>query len=104
MKPPGKPLFIPLHAGPYDSFASGAKCFELRLHGPRWNVRTCYPGRAVILSRGYGKKYRMAGRVVSFAVVYASALTPEMLGAFIACYGEGKRQAEIALIGIEADP
>lgn len=103
MKSPAKPLFIPLNSGPYEDFESGLKRFEMRLHGPRWNVRNCYPGRAVILSKGYGTKSRISGRVSSFQVTYASSLPSKERDDFLACYGEEKRHHEIALIGIEVE-
>lgn len=63
-----KPLFIPLKAKYYDAFAHGDKHTEYRVYGPRWNERTCIPGREVILSRGYGKKNRLHGKVRDFKV------------------------------------
>ncbi len=61
-----KPLFIPLQGKWFDAFAAGTKRDELRLYGPRWNERTCREGRNVVLSRGYGKAHRLAGRVWKF--------------------------------------
>jgi hypothetical protein len=58
-----KALFIPLNTEPYEAFKAGSKTIEWRIYGARWNERTCTPGRPVILSKGYGKKHRLAGVV-----------------------------------------
>lgn len=60
------PLFIPLKAKFFDQFKAGTKDTEYRLRGPRWNAETCWIGRTVILSKGYGKAERLTGRVVGF--------------------------------------
>lgn len=49
-----KPLFIPLYKKFFGQFVDGIKKAELRRYGPRWNEKTCYAGRPVILSEGYG--------------------------------------------------
>ncbi len=61
-----KPLFIPLTTGWFNKFAAGEKPVELRPYGDRWNERTCAAGRAVTLSKGYGKKHRLQGEVTRF--------------------------------------
>ncbi len=61
-----KPLFIPLKAEFFDQFSRGQKDTEYRPFGPRWNERTCPPGREVVLSRGYGKAHRLRGTVTHF--------------------------------------
>ncbi len=61
-----KPLFIPLKTEFYEAFKRGDKTEELRKYGPRWNEKTCVPGREVILSKGYGKKNRLIGRIWRF--------------------------------------
>lgn len=63
---PETPLFIPLKAEFYDAFVAGTKTEELRRFGPRWNYGTCRVGRAVTLSRGYGKAHRLTGRIWRF--------------------------------------
>ena len=65
-----KPLFIPLKREFYEAFKSGAKDTEYRRYGPRWNIKTCFMGRPVVLSLGYGKKNRMTGVVKAFALRY----------------------------------
>jgi hypothetical protein len=65
-----KPLFIPLKAEYYEDFNRGTKTFEFRLEGPRWNNKTCYKGRQVILSKGYGKKHRLKGVIVNTYIEY----------------------------------
>ncbi len=64
-----KPLFIPLNGEYYDAFERGDKINEYRAYGPRWNEKTCYAGRWAILSRGYGKKNRMAGLITKAEIV-----------------------------------
>jgi hypothetical protein len=59
-----KPLFVPLKSEYFDAFMAGIKTSEWRLYGPRWNERTCVPGREVILSKGYGKAHRLTGIVL----------------------------------------
>ena len=67
-----KPLFIPLKAEHYIKFEKGEKDTEYRAHGPRWNEKTCYVGRLVTLSYGYGKARRLSGVVVGFSLVDAN--------------------------------
>ena len=82
-----KPLFIPLRSEYYDAFADGSKTMELREYGPRWNERTCKIGRAVILSKGYGKKNRMVGRVVYFSKIHGADFGSESGKSIKSCYG-----------------
>ena len=89
-----KPLFIPLRTEFYEAFINGTKTIEYRKYGPRWNERTCAIGRAVVLSKGYGKQNRVNGRVVSFTRRIKTS------GDWLACYGE---PGEAACIGIEID-
>ena len=62
----GSALFVPLMTPYYEAFERGDKTEELRLYGPRWNEATCRIGREVILSKGYGKKNRLHGRIWKF--------------------------------------
>lgn len=48
-----KPLFIPLRTQWFRAFEAGEKTVEYRAYGPRWNERTCAPGRSAVLSHGY---------------------------------------------------
>lgn len=64
-----RPLFVPLKARFFDAFADGSKRREYRPYGPRWNKETCRPGRAVTLSRGYGRSQRLGGSIVSVSVL-----------------------------------
>ena len=57
------PLFIPLCREWFEKFERGEKTTEFRVYGPRWNERTCAPGRSVTLSLGYGKKRRICGTI-----------------------------------------
>ena len=56
-----RPLFIPLKRKYFEAFAKGEKTTEYRPYGPRWNDKTCVPGRPVVLSLGYGKRDRLSG-------------------------------------------
>ena len=89
-----KPLFIPLKTQFYEAFLNGTKTVELRQHGPRWNEQTCQIGRAVTISKGYGKANRRAGVITSFDVRHIDS--PDWL----ACYGE---PGNAACIGIRLD-
>lgn len=64
-----KPLFVALAGAYYDAFERGEKTVEYRVHGPRWNERTCRPGRPVVLSRGYGRARRLTGVITGFHCV-----------------------------------
>ncbi|XPV77964.1 MAG: hypothetical protein ACNI27_08595 [Desulfovibrio sp.] len=61
-----KPLFLPLKTKYYEAFKSGEKTEELRKYGGRWTEKTCFVGRKVTLSKGYGKQNRLKGVIVSF--------------------------------------
>ncbi len=71
-----RPLFIPLRGVFWDAFADGRKTVEYRLYGKRWNESTCYKGRRVVLSRGYGKRHRLTGRVVLFQTQHDATSIP----------------------------
>jgi hypothetical protein len=90
-----KPLFIPLNRQYWEAFAAGTKTEEWRRHSPRWNARTCRPGRPVVLSCGYSGR-RLQG------VVRAFWTAPANPGAAL-LYGQGTECAviKIALIGSE---
>jgi len=68
-----KPLFIPLKKKYYQAFKKGTKTVEYRKYGKRWNEKTCFVGRDVTLSLGYGKKDRMTGKVTKFEIVGLNA-------------------------------
>jgi len=89
-------LFIPLNGEHFDAFERGEKHTEYRLYGSRWNERTCQLGRAVTLSRGYGKRRRLQGVVTSFRV------EPFKFGdaALMGCYPKAPKDAKIACIGV----
>ena len=78
-----KPLFIPLRTEYFDAFCDGSKDTEFRPYGPRWNESTCWLGRPVTLSKGYGKKHRRTGRIVGFK----RSKKPTTSKAWRACYG-----------------
>jgi hypothetical protein len=93
-----KALFIPLKAEFFAAFADGSKTVEFRRYGPRWNERTCWPGRAVVLSRGYGRQHRLTGVVTWFRVSEHHAIDP----GFVACYGANA--GPVACVGISVTP
>lgn len=96
-----KPLFVPLKAVYFDRFADGTKKVEYRRYGPRWNEKTCPIGRAVILSRGYGKACRLGGRVEGFECRHGTTFAGEEREAVLAVYGTA--DVLIACIEIRLD-
>lgn len=90
-------LFIPLKRKYYERFINGQKNHELRLDGPRWNKKTCFSGREVTLSLGYGKYDRVKG-------VIRDTWTVENCDNidFVELYGYGKT-ARVIAIGIYPD-
>ena len=69
-----RPLFIPLYSKWFYQFKSGGKSAEYRTYGPRWNEKTCFVGRAVVLSKGYGKAERLTGVVNKFEHIGGDAV------------------------------
>ncbi len=63
-----RPLFVPLKRQWFEAYRDGTKTVEYRLYGPRWNERSCTPGRPVILSLGYSGA-RIKARIKRFRVV-----------------------------------
>jgi hypothetical protein len=59
------PLFLPVKAAYFEAFRTGMKTIEYR-RGSRWNARTCFIGREVVLSCGYGTQRRLRGRITHF--------------------------------------
>lgn len=90
-------LFIPLKAEFFEAFANGSKVYEYRQRGARWNAETCWIGRAVILSRGYGKARRLAGRITGFHY----DTQPNKLPGWVKCYG--RLAGDAACIRIEVE-
>lgn len=97
------PLFIPLKTEYFEAFERGEKTDELRLYGPRWNERTCPPGRAVVLSKGYGKKSRLRGRITAFHKFDARGYEEPRRGAVLACYGTLDKPIAHISIKVERD-
>lgn len=92
-----KPLFIPLKTEYFEAFRVGTKTTEYRVYGPRWNERTCAVGRAVTLSKGYGKACRLQGTVAGF---WQSAIVSDE---WERCYGlQGDRTAACIRIALTA--
>ena len=81
------PLFVPLRAAYYEAFLDGSKTEELRLYGPRWNERTCAVGRDIVLSKGYGKRSRMTGRIWKFKRQHGTTFGSTYKEAILDCYG-----------------
>lgn len=92
-----KPIFIPLKREFFEAFRRGEKDEEFRLEGPRWNARTCFVGRQVVLSLGYGKRERLAGLVVG----YSARKEPTQTDVWRECYGD--RGGLAACIRIKID-
>lgn len=90
-----KAIFLPLKTEYYDAFADGRKDTEYRPYGIIWNERTCRVGRAVVLSKGYGKQSRLRGVVVGFE----RQRTSRPSAAWVACYGS--RECDMACIQIK---
>ena len=97
-----KPLFIPLKTEYYEAFADGSKREELRRYGPRWNEKTCAVGREVVLSKGYGKQHRMAGRISKFKCQHGSTFGSTYKAAILDVFGT--LDIEIACVAIELTP
>lgn len=93
-----KPLFVPLNTEYYNAFADGSKREELRRYGPRWNEKTCPVGRAVGLSKGYGKAHRMTGEIWKFKRQHGSTFGSTYQAAILDVYGT--LDIEIACIAI----
>jgi len=95
------PLFIVTTTEYYQQFLSGEKpgMEELRPYGARWNENTCVIGRSVILSAGYGKKHRAAGRIVGFRTSQAETQRPE----YKAIYSDKHTGIPAACIKIEIE-
>jgi hypothetical protein len=93
-------LFIPLNGEHFDAFERGEKHTEYRIYGSRWNERTCPPGRPVTLSRGYGTRRRLHGKVQRFHIETIGAV-PE---SFRICYPNADPEtARVACIVVELD-
>lgn len=96
-----KPLFIPLKSEYFEAFRTGEKESELRRYGPRWNEKTCEMGRAVILSKGYGKGARLNATVTDFEKRRGADFGGLGRIAIMACYGT--LDVEIAIISLTID-
>lgn len=92
------PLFIPLRKEYYTAFLDGSKDTEMRPFGKRWNNKTCYPGRPVTLSMGYGKQARASGYIKDIIVCYSTSLSHAQQRDLFKIYGE--RFMQIILIEI----
>jgi len=99
-----KPLFLSLKTEYYEAFANGTKTHEMRRYGrgrSQYNEDNCPIGRAVTLSKGYGKKHRMQGEVVSFEKRHGSTFGHADQAAILDVYGT--LDVLIADIGIRKD-
>lgn len=95
-------LFVPLKTEYFEAFAAGTKTDELRRYGPGWNERTCHIGRAVTLSKGYGRRHRLSGRVVRFKKQHGTTFGSTYKASIGRLYGT--LDLYIACIGIEVYP
>lgn len=96
-----RPLFIPLKAEYYRDFECGLKTTEYRRYGPRWNERTCKPGRSVVLSLGYAKRERLRGTVAAFVAEPLACLENHVVRELGALFPGLDWHAKIACISIE---
>jgi hypothetical protein len=63
------PLFVPLRAEHFRAFVAGSKTVEWRKFGPRYNDRTLWLKRPVVLSNGYSGE-RLFGRIVQLEMCW----------------------------------
>ncbi len=96
-----KPMFIPLKSEHYEAFENRNKRHERRLYGKRWNKQTCIIGREVILSKGYGKKHRLKGVIVSYGAYHISKYQEPTYSILSNLYGQKLGDNFISEIGIE---
>lgn len=92
-----KPLFIPLMAQYYDRFIDGSKVFEYRLHGARWNEKTCYQGRRVVISKGYGTHRRAMGFIDDVMIQYMHTLHPKVRLSMQELYGSKVNEKTVVI-------
>ncbi|MCL2715715.1 MAG: hypothetical protein FWD68_14315 [Alphaproteobacteria bacterium] len=90
------PVFIVLRTEWFEKFASGAKKTEYRRIGGKFTRERCVVGRSVLLSKGYGKKARLTGRITSYAEI-AQSRAPRAAQEY---YPDATR---LAAIGIRLD-
>lgn len=93
-------LFIPLKSDYFEQFVAGLKTEEFRAYGPRWNEKTCIPGRPVVISKGYGKKHRARGFVESIMLFDVSLLSDELRRSLVDCYGAASTPSSVIAIKI----
>lgn len=101
-----KPLFIPLKSEYYEAFKDGSKDTEYRLHGKRWNENTCWRGRKITLSKGYGKKNRLYGVISSVWVTNSVSVAYVIQEALAAIFGPGIHEViclEIHLLDVSGE-
>ena len=94
-----KPLFVPLKTVFFNRFALGLKEDEVRLYGARWNTNTCTLMRAVTLSKGYGKKFRLTGRITKVTVCKGMDAPEQYHEGIKLCYGDLSKL--VIVIGIQ---
>lgn len=97
-----KPIFLALKSAHYERFKSGGKDTEYRLYGPRWNEGVCAVGRAVTLSKGYGKHDRLSGTVVGFDRKQVGELNDRDRSDVRAIFGDNLGDIACIRIDIEA--
>ena len=95
-----RPLFVPLKTKYFLQFKRGTKLTELRRGSdPRWSAKHCVPGRAAVLSKGYGKVDRLTAIVARHSVHPVKSLPPKERQDFIDCFGED--EPTVAIIGFK---
>ena len=98
-----KPAFLPLDTEFYMQFKSGLKTDEFRLFGGIFTEKNFYPGRRIILSKGYGNYDRTAGVIEVFSIKDLHELSPKDQKDVLSCYGEKAKTQPIAVIRIKID-
>lgn len=91
-------LFVPLNAIYFHAFEDGSKTTEFRLYGPRWNETTCFVGRPVTLSHGYGRRRRLKTSIRSFSRRRIADLDSAVIGSLMALYPDASTETHVACI------
>lgn len=95
----GKPLLIPTTPADIQALLEGTRNKIFLLNGDRWNATTCFVGRPVFLSKGYGKR-GVNGVISSFEALPVGALDPDSRKLVTDLFGELRPSVKIAVIEI----
>lgn len=95
----GKPLLIPATPADIQALKQGTRNKIFLLNGERWNATTCFAGRPVFLSKGYGKG-GLGGVISSFEALPIDELESDDQKTVRSVFGKLKPDSRIAVIGI----